>query len=88
MDFTKTTLTIDGFGFVNGSAVMEVDGAAAGDVQYDRSFALGNGSLTRLTVEMGKKPMKKKFPAGQQVGVTVFNPTTGERSARFLTARF
>ncbi len=88
MDFTKTSLTIDGFGFVNGSAVMEVDGNAVGDVTYDRSFALGNGSLTRLTVVMGKKPMKKKFPAGQQVSVTVFNPTTGERSARFVTARF
>jgi subtilisin family serine protease len=88
MDFTKTSLTIDGFGFINGSAVMEVDGSAQGEVQYDNSYATGNGTLTHLTIVMGKKPMKKKFPAGQEVGVTIFNPTTGERSARFVIARF
>ena len=88
MDFTKTSLTIDGVGFINGSAVVEVDGNAISGTAYDRSYAVGNGTLTHLTVEMGKKPLKKKFPVGQQVGVTIFNPTTGERSARFVTARF
>ena len=87
-DFTKTTMTIDGFGFANGSAAIEVEGVAVDGTQYDRSYAVGNGTLTRLMVVLGKKPMKKKFPIGQQVGVTIFNPTTGERSARFTAMRF
>lgn len=86
--FSKSTLTIDGFGFVNGSAVIEIDGKAVDGTAYDSSYALANGTLTRLTVVLGKKPMKKKFPLGQPVNLTIFNPTTGERSVRFTTTRF
>jgi subtilisin family serine protease len=88
VDFTKTAVTIDGFGFVNGSAVIEVEGNAIDGAAYDSSFAVGNGTLTRLSDMLGKKPMKKKFPLGQPVNVTVFNPTTGERSASFQATRF
>jgi subtilisin family serine protease len=84
----KTTLTIDGFDFINGSSVIEIDGKAVDGTAYDSSYALGNGTLTRLTVVLGKKPMKKKFPLGQPVNLTIFNPTTGERSVRFTTTRF
>jgi subtilisin family serine protease len=86
--FTKKVVTIDGFGFVNGSAIIEVDGVPLPTVDYDSSFALANGTLTQLTAFLGKKPLKRTFPAGVQVSVKVFNPTTGERSARFPTARF
>lgn len=86
--FAKKVLTIEGFGFANGSAVVEVDGTPLPTPDYDSSFALANGTLTRLTVFMGKKPMKKKFPAGVPVSVRVFNPTTGERSDQFRIARF
>lgn len=89
VNFTKKVLTVDGLGFANGSAVIEVNGVpvpAAAD--YDSSYALANGTLTHLSVFLGKKPMKRTFPAGVSVSVRVFNPTTGERSDLFSTARF
>ena len=88
VDIAKTTLTVDGVGFVDGSAVIEIEGVAAAGMTYDSSYALGNGTLTRLAAALGKKPLKKKFPIGQEVGLTVFNPSTGERSARFTATRF
>lgn len=86
--FTKKAVTLDGFGFLNGSSVIEVNGVALPSITYDDSYALANGTLTRLTSKIGKKPMKATFPSGQFVSVTVFNPTTGERSAQFFTVRF
>jgi subtilisin family serine protease len=86
--FTKKAVTIDGFGFVNGSAVIEVEGEPLPNVEYDSSFALANGTLTELTANLGKKPLRKAFPSGVSVSVKVFNPTTGERSPRFITGRF
>nr|AIA13878.1 hypothetical protein [uncultured bacterium] len=86
---SKKAISIDGLGFMPGSSIIEVEGVTlAGDVVYDGSYGLANGSLTHLTVQAGKKPIKKAFPSGVLIGVTVFNPTTGERSARFLTGRF
>ncbi|MEN3332566.1 MAG: thermitase [Blastocatellia bacterium] len=84
----KKSLTIDGFGFINNSAVIEIAGNAVDGTAYDSSYAVGNGTLTQLTAVLGKKPMKKKFPIGQVVNLTIFNPTTGERSAAFRTTRF
>jgi hypothetical protein len=81
-------VTINGFGFVDGSAIIEVDGTPLPTVSYDNSFALANGTLTQLTADLGKKPLKRTFPGGVQVSIDVFNPTTGERSPRFTTARF
>lgn len=88
VSFSKKWLTIDGFGFANGSAVVEADGNQLPTPEYDNAFSLANGSLTELNIFMGKRPMKKTFPVGTQVGITVFNPATGERSATFSTARF
>lgn len=87
-DFTKKVVTLDGFGFVNGSTVIEVNGVALPSVDYDNSYALGSGTLTRISSKLGKKPMKQIFPKGEFVQVTVFNPATGERSAQYATARF
>lgn len=86
--FTKKIVTLDGLGFLSGTTVIEVNGAALSTVDYDNSFALSNGTLTRLSCNLGKKPMKATFPKGVPVSVTVFNPTTGERSAQFVTTRF
>lgn len=88
VDFTKKFVTLDGLGFVNGATVIEVNGVALPTVDYDVSYTLSNGTVTRISSNLGKKPMKKTFPKGQFVGVTVFNPATGERSVQFLTARF
>ncbi len=88
VQFTKRMVTINGFGFVDGSAIIEVDGTPLPTVSYDNSFALANGTLTQLTADLGKKPLKRTFPAGVAVSVRIFNPTTGEWSPRFTTARF
>ena len=87
-EFTKKAVTLDGFGFLSGSSVIEANGVPISPVNYDDSFALANGTLTRLSAKIGKKPMKVAFPKGEQVRVTVFNPTTGERSGQFVTTRF
>ena len=86
--FSKKTLTIDGFGFINGSAVIEIGGVAVDGAIYDPSYAVGNGTLTHLSIVLGKKPMKQKFPINQPATLTIFNPTTGQRSPGFTTTRF
>jgi subtilisin family serine protease len=86
--FTKHSVTIDGFGFVNGSSVIEVNGTRLDGITYDTSFALANGTLTRLVADIGKKPLKKTFPVGVFVTIDVLNPTTGERAPQFTAARF
>src|SRR6266567_1986828 len=83
VQFSKRMVTINGFGFVDGSAIIEVDGTPLPTVSYDNSFALANGTLTQLTADLGKKPLKRTFPAGVNVSIDVLNPTTGERSHRF-----
>jgi subtilisin family serine protease len=86
--FTKHSVTIDGFGFVDGSSVIEVDGTPLAGITYDSSFALANGTLTRLVADIGKKPLKRAFPSGVSVTIDVMNPTTGQRSPQIVTARF
>src|SRR5262249_52626665 len=79
----KKWITVDGIGFRNGSAVVEAGGVSLGDAVYDSSFVLANGTITELSIKLGKALMKTTFPPGVPVQVTVFNPTTGERSAPF-----
>jgi hypothetical protein len=88
VQFTKRTVIVDGFGFADGSAIIEADGVALPAVSYDSSFALANGTLTRLVADMGKKPLKRAFPAFTPVAVNVVNVATGQRSTSFTTARF
>jgi len=87
-EITKKKVTIEGLGFANGSAIIEVNGVPLSGVGYDSSFSLANGTLTRLTAKPGKSAIKQMFPAGLFVNVTVFNPTTGERSPQFTAVRF
>jgi len=87
VQFAKRVVTINGFGFIDGSSIIEVDGQPLPTVSYDSSFALANGTLTQLTANLGKKPLKRTFPAGVFVSLRVFNPTTGERSPVFVTGR-
>jgi subtilisin family serine protease len=86
--FTKHSVSLDGLGFVNGSAVIEVNGTQLDCAPYDSAFALKNGTLTRLTADTGKKPLRRAFPSGVSVTVDVFNPTTGERSPQINVTRF
>ncbi|HYP30074.1 MAG TPA: S8 family peptidase [Blastocatellia bacterium] len=79
---SKRELVIDGLGFVGRSSVIEVNGAAVSGTRHDDSYAIGNGSLTRLSVEFAnKKEMKRAFPKGVPVSISVMNSTTGQRSA-------
>jgi subtilisin family serine protease len=84
---SKKTLTIDGFGFVINASILEVNGTPLSGIIYDNSYSLANGTITRLSIEMGKKGIKKSFPKGEPVSFTVFNSTTGERSTQFSKAR-
>jgi subtilisin family serine protease len=86
--FTKKTVTIDGFGFVNGSSVIEVNGTPLDGMVYDTSYSLANGTLTRVVADIGKKPLKRAFPAGVSVTVDVMNTATGQRSPQITAARF
>jgi subtilisin family serine protease len=84
----KKSLMIDGLGFLSNSSVIEVNGVAIPGINYDSSYSLANGTITRLSIEMGKKGIKKTFPKGEFMSLTVYNSTTGERSEQFSTARF
>jgi hypothetical protein len=88
VEIKKKSVTIDGLGFLNNSSIIEVNGVPLSGVIYDNSYSLANGTITRLSITMSKKEIKKTFNKGEYVGFTVYNPTTGERSARFSTARF
>jgi large repetitive protein len=88
VEFTKRMVTINGLGFEDGSAVIEVNGTQLPTVSYDSSFALANSTLTQLTADLGKKPLKRTFPVGVPVSIQVFNPSTGERSPGFIVTRF
>ncbi len=85
---SKKKVTIEGYGFLNGSSIVEVNGKPLAGTEYDVTYELSNGTMTRLIVSPGKKPIKKAFPKGEEVSITIFNQTTGERSARYQAIRF
>jgi hypothetical protein len=84
---SKKIIVVDGLGFLNGSAVIEVNGTALSPTQYDPSFLVGNGTMTELFVKLGKPLMNQLVPRGTPVTITVFNPTTGQRSGAFQFTR-
>lgn len=80
-------LIIDGLGFINGSSIVEVNGAALGGVTYDNSYARSTGRLTRLTVNLGKEKLASLFHLDVPVQISVYTPTTKVRSDTFLFVR-
>jgi hypothetical protein len=87
IELTKKIMTLDGLGFVDGESVVEVNFSAVPGVEYERSYSLENGTLTRLRVKLGKKLMKASFPLGVSAPVQIFNPTTGHRSEPYYVWR-
>jgi subtilisin family serine protease len=83
----KKKVTVVGLGFVNDSSVIEVNGVALPKLRYEGSTALADGSITGMSSKLGKSSMSATFPSGTTVSVTVYNPTTGERSAPFSYAK-
>lgn len=84
---TPKAVTIDGLGFMLGSSEVFVNGTMLPVPKYDPTFVIGNSTLTRLTIKLGKAGMASTFPVGTQVSVVVMNPTTsmstGESSPPF-----
>jgi subtilisin family serine protease len=84
----KKFVYVDGLNFVSGSTVGEVNGVRLKKTRYDDSYAVGNGTLTRLRIKLGKSGVRDTFPLGVPVTVTVFDPNTGERSPGFTYTRY
>ena len=76
----KKFVYVDGLNFRSGTSVVEVNGVPLSKTKGDEGYAVGNGTVTRLFVKLGKPGVKSTFPQFTQVFVTVFNPETGERS--------
>ena len=83
----KKVLTVDGLGFVRNSTVVEVNGVALSGTKYDGAYELSNGTLTRLTVKLGKANMNQIVPRGVPVTITVMDRNTGARSSGYLYVR-
>jgi subtilisin family serine protease len=84
---TKKGVNVTGLNFLSDTSVIEVNGAALAGMNYDNSTRLGNGSVTRMSANIGKANVKTVFPAGVEVRVTVFDSKTGKRSEAFLFTR-
>jgi subtilisin family serine protease len=83
----KKAVTVNGIGFLNGDSVIEINGVAVPKTKYNGDSALADGTLTEISSKLGKPLVKELLPKGVQVTVTVFNPSTGARSAPFFYAR-
>jgi subtilisin family serine protease len=79
----KKKVTVDGLGFAKGSSVIEVNGSPLSKTKYDSSRTLADGSIIEMSAKLGKTGIAQTFPKGVTVTVTVFNPSTGARSAPF-----
>jgi hypothetical protein len=77
-------LTVDGENFVVGESVIEIDGVPVEKMKYPAAFALPGGITTRLVT---KKNVSAMIPPGADVSITVFTPSTGERSDPFMFRR-
>ncbi|HEX5734573.1 MAG TPA: S8 family peptidase, partial [Blastocatellia bacterium] len=84
---TKKVLTVDGLGFVNNSSIVEVNGMALMNTNYESAYELSNGTSTRLTVKMKKPQMNATVPRGVAVTITVWDQTTGVRSPGYVFVR-
>lgn len=82
VETNKKFVTVDGLAFAKDSFVVEVNGIPlTGKVSFDNAFALGNGTFSQARVKAGKSQVKNLFPVNTTVQVTVFDPTTGKRTA-------
>ena len=79
-----TKLVLDGQHFLVGDAIMEIDGTPVTRIKYPEEFRLPNGQTTRI---VSKSDVTGLMPRGQQVMITVFNPSTGKRSDPFPFTR-
>jgi subtilisin family serine protease len=81
------TLIVDGFGFVKGSSLIEVNGSELMTTIYDSFYIRPTGKLTRLSANLGKEKLEKLFKFDEPVNISVFNRLTKERSNTFVFVR-
>jgi subtilisin family serine protease len=88
VEATKKFLFVDGINFVRGSSKVEVNGVALDKkMKFLDGFQLANGSFIHVEAKVGKFLMNDVIPIGIPVSITVFNTTTGLRSAPFSFTR-
>jgi subtilisin family serine protease len=71
---------IEGENFTAGDSVIEINGVAVTKMKYPSEYVLPNGNTTLI---MAKGDLSASLPSGVDVGITVFTPGTGRRSAVF-----
>jgi subtilisin family serine protease len=76
----KKVLTVNGLGFRKNSTVISVNGIVLSNIKYPNDYQLEDGTLTRMTVKLGKSQMNALFPRLVQVRVEVYEPMTDERA--------
>lgn len=83
----KKKVTVDGVGFMGSDSVIEINGVTVPKTKYNDDTTLADGTLTEINSKLGKSLMNEMMPKGVQVMVTIFNRSTGARSAPFPYAR-
>lgn len=83
----KKKIVLDGVGFVSGSSIIEVDRLPVPVTEYDESYVVPSGAVTRLRANLGKKAMKSFFPKGVWVSVQVYDPATARWSPPWNAVR-
>jgi subtilisin family serine protease len=81
---SKGKLTVIGQNFIAGDSVIEIDGLAVAKMKYPSEFVLPGGLTTRIVTKGNVSAM---IPAGVEVSITVFTPSTGLRSEPFTFRR-
>jgi hypothetical protein len=70
-------LIVDGENFLPNDSMIEIDGTAIPRHKYPSAYFLPGGRTSRV---MSKGNISALLPAGSEVSITVFTPSTGKRS--------
>lgn len=77
----KGQLTIDGSNFIKDDSIIEIDGTPVTKLKYPAAFVGADKIATRIVT---KQNVGSLLPAGVDVMITIFTPSTGKRSDPFV----
>jgi hypothetical protein len=77
---SKGQLTVNGESFLKKDSIIEIDGLPVERLKYPASYVGAGGVTTRIVT---KQNVSALIPAGAEVSITVFTPSTGKRSRPF-----
>jgi len=77
----KGQFTIDGSNFIKGDSIVEIDGTPITKLKYPAAFVGADNITTRIVT---KQNVSSHLPAGVDVMITIFTPSTGKRSEPFV----